>query len=118
MSSGIKKVFLNVSMINRFDGLQRIAREAGVKLSEMDEGSYLVFVNHDRNKIAMLVGPQAVGSGQVMAYTRLGQGRKVDLRLIAEIPKAFDGKELNYNKALTLAIDKAFARKSKTIEVV
>lgn len=118
MAGSIKRVFLNVSMINRFDGLQRIAKQAGVKMKDMDEGSYLVFVNHDRDKIAMLVGPQVEGSSQIMAYTRLGRGRKVDLRIIAEIPKAFDGKSLNYNKALSLAVDEAFKRKKKVIEAL
>lgn len=118
MSGTIKRVFLNVSMSNRFDGLQKIAKEAGIKVHDMDSDSYLVFVNIGRDKIAMLVGPQVEGSGQVMAYTRLGGGRKVDLRIIAEIPKAFDGRELNYNKALLLAVEKALLRKSKTIEMV
>lgn len=113
--SQIKQAFLNVSMGNRFDGLCNIAKKAGIKLSELTPDSYLVFINAGRDKIAMLVGPQISGRKQTMAYVKLEKGRKIDLRVIQEIPKAFDGNSLNYDKALGLAIDKALAKSSSRV---
>lgn len=115
----VKQAFLNVGMGNRFDGLAAIAKKAGIELSKLSPDSYLVYVNSARDKIAMLVGPQIPGKKQTMAYVRLERGRKIDLRVIQEIPKAFDGRSLNYDKALGLAIDKALAKPpSRVIEFV
>lgn len=115
----IKQAFLNVSMINRFDGLCEIAKKAGIKLTELTSESYLIFVNSNRNRIAMLVGPQIIGKKQTMAYVKLEKGRTVDLRTIQELPRAFDGKSINYDKALGMAIDKALSKgASKIVECV
>lgn len=111
----IKQAFLNVPMGNRFDGLCEIAKKAGIKLSELSPDSYLIFVNASRDKIAMLVGPQIPGQKQTMAYVRLAGGRKVDLRAIKEIPRAFNGKSINYDAALGVAIEKALAKKGSQI---
>lgn len=118
MSGSIRQCFLNVSMGNRHHGLQEIARRSGINLSSLTPDSYLVFVNSARDKIAMLVGPQTQKTLQTMAYVRLERGRKVDLRIIKEIPRCFQGRSLNYDEALKLAIDKALAKKSESIEAV
>lgn len=114
----IQRVFLNVSMNNRLQGLSELARESGIKTGELTNDSYLVFVNAKRNKIAMLVGPHAEGRAAVMAYVALEAGRTVDLRVIAEIPRAFDGKKLNYDKALELALDKSIKSSRKEIHAL
>lgn len=115
MSGHIKRCFLNVNMGNRHAGLQNIARNAGIEVSTLTPDSYLVFVNTARDKVAMLVGAQTPKSMQTMAYVRLESGRKIDHRVIKELPRAFDGKTLNYDKALSLALDKALNRPGKTV---
>lgn len=57
---------------------------------------------------AMLVGSQ---NQQIMAYKKLESSQKLDLRVIAEIPRYFDGKKLNYDAALKSAVESALARK-------
>lgn len=115
----IKQAFLNVNMANRFDGLVEITKKSGIKLTELTPESYLIFVNTSRDKIAMLVGPQLPGQRQVMAYVKLEKGRKIDLTAIREIPRAFDGKAINYDQALAVALEKALAKKaSKFLEYV
>lgn len=109
----IRRVFLNVSMTNRIDGLQRIAEGSGIKLNDLEPGSYLVFVNAAKDKLAMLVGVHNEESRQIMAYKKLEGDRKLDLRVIAEIPRYFDGKRLNYDDALKSAVEAAMARKDK-----
>lgn len=118
MPGKIKRVFLNVSMANRFDGLQKIAQDAGVKVKTMTGEDYVIFVNRDRDRVAMLVGAQAPGLMQTMAYVKLEKGRKVEMRVISEIPRAFDGKTLNYDQALSLALTKAMKKDHKFIEMV
>lgn len=109
---------MNVSMANRFDGLQEVAKKAGINLATLSPDSYLVFVNCNRDKVAMLVGPQLPGKKQTMAYVKLDKGRKMDLRVIREIPLVFDGKSMNYDRALELAVTRALSKKAhKTIEM-
>lgn len=114
MAGHIKQAFLNVNMANRFDGLQKIAKESGIDLLTMSPESYLVFVNGPKDKIAMLVGPQIPGKKQCMAYVKLDRGRKLDLRIIQEIPRAFNGKTLDHDKALELAIDRSMKNKASS----
>lgn len=115
--SDIKRVFLNVNMVNRIDGLQKVAKDAGINLSKMVPGDYLFFVNSKRDKIAALVGEQKNTAQDMMAYTRLKKGQTLDLRAITNIPRFFNGKSLNYDKALEAAITKSLAKKGlSTIE--
>lgn len=107
----IKRVFLNVSMVNRTDGLREIAKRGGVTLAEMEPGDYIFFVNSNRDKIAALVGPQRQDQSDVIAYTRLGRGQNLDMRAITNIPRYFDGRSLNYDKALSSAIEKSLVQK-------
>ena len=112
MSGQIKRVFLNVSMINRFDGLCKIAKDSGVSVATMGPKDYLIFVNSEKDKVAMLVGAQTPGQRQTMAYTRLEKGRKIDLNTIRVLPRTFDGKSLNYEKALEIAVSDALKQKA------
>lgn len=111
--SSIKRIFLNVSMVNRIDGLRKIAKDAGVKLSEMQPGDYLFYVNGDRNKIAALVGSQNDKSSAIMAYSKLSSGQKLNMMAIRNIPRFFDGRQLNYDKALEAAVDQALKDKAR-----
>lgn len=112
--ANIRRIFLNVSMTNRINGLQSVATQAGIKISDMKDGDYLIFVNAEKNKIAALVGDQNTDHQHVMAYTKLGRGQVVDLRTLIELPRHFDGKKLNYNASLKDAINKAMNRKLRT----
>jgi len=113
MSQRIRRVFLNVSMGNRHDGLARVATAAGVKLAEMKHDDYLVFINTGRDKIAMLVGPQALDNPQPMAYVRLGKGRTVDFNAIRYLPKFFNGTSLSYDGALKEALEEHFKKAAR-----
>ena len=113
----IKRIFLNVSMVNRIDGLRVIAKKHGIDLKEMEAGDYLFFVNSGRDKIAALVGPQgADGKDGLMAYSRL-DGRRVDMRAIKYLPKCFNGKSINYDLALEAVIDNELKQKKKKFVV-
>lgn len=117
--SCIKRVFLNVSMANRIDGLRDIAKKGGVKTSEMQTGDYVFFVNSGRDKIAALVGNGSKeNDGGVMAYCKLRREQRLDMAAIRNIPKYFDGRSLNYDKALSESIDSALAKKGNaSIEI-
>lgn len=107
-------------MVNRIDGLRKIATEAGFNPKKMKNGDYMFFINGKKDKIAALVGsPQGTDSeGGVMCYYRLGAGRTVDMTTIRYIPQFFDGKNLNYDKALNKAVEDALQAKQRSgIEV-
>lgn len=114
MKPRIQRVFLNVSMSNRIEGLQKIAIGSGIKLHELDPQSYLIFVNAAKDKVAMLVGSATKNKEhtQIMAYKKMGAGQAIDLRVLAEMPRYFDGKRLDYDQALNAALDAALKRKS------
>ena len=109
MAGRIIQVFMNVSMINGHDGLAEIAKAQGIKTNEIDPGSYVVFVNSAKDRI------KVYAAGQTVAYVRLEKGRKVDLRVIREIPNVFRGGKIEYDKALEVAIDKVRAREGKEV---
>lgn len=104
MSDGIIQCFLNTSMINGHDGLTAIAKKAGIKVSSITPGSYVVFVNAAQDRIKVFA------ANNVVAYVRLGRGRKVDLRVIREIPQVFSGASINYDEALEKVVTKALNR--------
>lgn len=113
MNNGILRVFLNVDMRNGHDGLSEIAAENDIKVSEIELGNYIVFVNNQRNKMKLYA------SNDVIAYTRLPAGRKIEMRVIKELPRVFNGRQINYDAALKLAVDKALSDKpTQTIKSI
>jgi hypothetical protein len=100
MRGSIVRCFLEVSMINGHDGLSEIAAKEKIKVAELETGQYVVFVNKARDRIKVFAAEQ------IVAYVRLTQGRKVDLRVIREIPRVFTGAQMNYDKALDLMLSK------------
>jgi hypothetical protein len=116
--SDIKRVFFNVSMGKRHDGLAQVAEDAGVKLKDMEPGDYLIFVNAARDKVALLVGKQDKSVIQPMAYYRLGKGQTIDLNVIKYLPRHFNGRTLNYDAAMREALDDVLKRKANRPTVI
>lgn len=115
--SQIRQLFSNVPMANRIDGLKAIARDSGLKLHDLKDNDYLLFVNRARTKVALLVGPEREDGYQVMVYAHVPGGRALDPRVLAEIPCTFDGRRINVPEAERLALEKALQRQGKTISV-
>lgn len=111
--SQLKRLFLNVSMVNRIDGLRVIAEKEGLEIKEMQDGDFVFFVNAARTKLAALIGaPQGkFMDGGIMCYYKAPRGTHITVDAIRYIPKFFDGRAMNYEKALEAAITTALAKK-------
>jgi hypothetical protein len=100
----IFRVFFDINMSNRIDGLYEIALKEGINIAEIDPKSYMVFLNSSLTKLALLVGPKNNKIPGKMIYFK--QNNKIDLKTIIKLPKYFDGKELKYDKALEEIFEK------------
>lgn len=95
MNHRIVRCFLSASMSMGFDGLTLIAKKEGIDLRALDETEHVVFVNRNKDKFKI------ASANDCVTYVRLGKGRVVDLRIIAEIPKVFGAaKKFDYEAAL------------------
>lgn len=114
--SDIRRVFLNVSMGKRHDGLMSVAKAAGIKVQELAPTDYLVFVNTSRDKVALLVGPQDPKTIQPMAYFRVGH--TIDLNVIKHLPRHFNGRSLDFKAAMKDALEEQLKRRAQRPSVV
>jgi hypothetical protein len=112
MSGKILQCFLNVNMQNGHDGLADICKTNGIKVKEIEPGSYVVFINTARDKLKLYA------AGQVLAYLRLEKGQKLNMQVIKELPRVFDGRQINYDLALKKVIEDMMAKKQKTVVAI
>ena len=110
--SGIIQCFLNVDMRNGHDGLTKLSKENGVITQKIEPGNFVVFVNSRRDKLKLFA------ANQVIAYLRMPAGRKIEMRVIKELPRVFNGKKIDYDQALSLALDKALREKQSALTVI
>lgn len=104
----VLQVFLHSDMRCGHEGLAILAKEAGIDVTKLAHGQYVVFVNSASDKIKLYA------TSHVVAYMQLPKGQKFDLRVISEIPKAFNGSgKLDYDKALKGAVEGALQRLSE-----
>lgn len=109
MNTGrILQIISDVSMANSHDGLTAIAKKHGLDTKNIEVGTYLVFINSKKDKMKIYAASETI------AYVRLARGRHIDLRVIAEIPRVFTGRRVNYDQALELMINKRLSEKPVT----
>jgi hypothetical protein len=67
-----------------------------------NQEGYLIATCVYKDQVILLVGAnnEPMGVKPTMAYKKLEPGRRVDLRVLRELPRVFDGKSLNYDRAL------------------
>ena len=102
----VLQVFLNADLRNGHEGLAELAKERGIDVTKLLPGQYVVFVNAGKDKLKLYA------AANVLAYLKLTGGQKFDLRVIAHIPKAFNGSgKLDYDKSLKDAVEEALRRR-------
>lgn len=100
--------FTNVDFRLGHDGLAKLSKQNAVDVAKLNNGQYIVFVNSAKDRVKVFA------ANNVIAYLKLPHGRKVDSRVIQEIPSAFQGNgTLDYDKALKAAVEKALARRNR-----
>lgn len=75
-------------------GLSVVARKHKIDTSELSPGEFLVFSNKTKNKMKIYA------PGNVIAYLKSPDNRRLDLRVITLIPRFFNGTDFNYSGAL------------------
>lgn len=103
--TGILQCFLNVDMRNAHDGLSVIAKKNGIDPEKIEPGSFIVFINSARTKL------KVYASDQVVAYLRLESGRKLNMNVIRELPRVFNGRSIKYDEALKSVVESAISKK-------
>lgn len=104
----VLQIFLNCDLRCAHDGLSEIARRQGIDVRTLNRGHYLCFLNAAKDRLKMFA------SGNIVAYLKAPKGSRIDLRLLCEIPKAFNGVSIDHDAALKEALRKIFARRGKS----
>lgn len=108
----VLQVFLNADLRCSHDGLREIAKKGGLDVKDLQPGQYIVFLNAAKDRLKLYA------SGNVVAYMKQPDGGKIDPRMIAELPRAFNGTTINYESAIKEALIKVFARRGRKLEAV
>lgn len=107
MRPRIVAAFDGVNMGKSHQGLAELAKLWHVKVDELNDGELILFLNTRRDKLKVL-GSQ----GQVLAYVKLQDGRRLPLEAIQYIPKTFAAKgKLDLDAAITEHVKAALAKK-------
>lgn len=108
----IIRYFPETHMRYGHSGLTNIAKNHGVSVNKLQPGEYLMFVNKKQNALKMLT------AGNVLCHLKMPGNERIDPRTITMLPKFFNGTEINYNAALSLAVKKYFKRSKVSIQSV
>lgn len=101
------RVFLNADMRYGHRGLKKLAKDAGIDVSEITPGDFVIFLNTEKNRIKLY------GANNVVAYLALDQG-KIDMRTVALIPRAFKASgKIDYDASLKDVVMNELRRSKK-----
>lgn len=109
MSKGPQRIirfFANTHLGNGHNGLGLIADEANIDVTNLQSGEYVVFMNTSRTAIKMFA------PGNVVAHLKMPGNAKIDPRIIALVPRFFNGSKINYDNAIAEVIRQEFAGKN------
>ena len=101
------RIVFNADLRNSHDGLAAVAKKLRVNVSELEVGEFVVFVNSKQSALKLYA------AGNTLAHFKMPKNRRMDMRVIAMIPRFFNGKELRYDDAISEMIRKKFLPKSK-----
>lgn len=83
-----------------------MARKQGIKVQDLEPGQLVIFVNAAKNKL------KVYAANNVVAYLKLPDKERIDLRVIQKIPEAFQATgKINYDAELKKLIEKQLAPK-------
>lgn len=84
-------------------GLRKVAMKHGIDVWALNPGEFVVFANTKQT------GLKIFAPGNVIAYVKSPDDKKIDLRVIALIPRYFNGSKFHYEGALREMITKKLA---------
>jgi hypothetical protein len=107
----VLRCFMDIDMRLGIPGLTKILEKDGYKPRDIGAGDLFVFVNRRQDRLKIMT------TENTMAYRTLEGGRKVDLRVIGSIPRAFSASaKIDYDAGLKeFIISKLKAHQTKPI---
>lgn len=97
--SKIVRCFFDTHMGLAHDGLREVAKRQGLNLDKLERGEFVVFINTSKDRLKIFA------TKNTFAYWRAQKGMKLDLQVICEIPRVFNGSDIgDYDKALESAL--------------
>lgn len=97
----IKAVFPETPMYYSHLGLAKIAMKRKIDVKKLEPGEFVVFVNRPLNACKIFT------HGNVIAYLRTVDNRRLEMRTIQLLPSYFRGGQFHYDKALEQVLKKA-----------
>lgn len=102
-STRVVRFFPNADLRCGHEGLAKIAMDNGVNARELSPGEFLVFANGMQNKLKIYA------PGNLIAYLKSPDNRRIDLDIIRYLPRFFNGTEFEYDKAVKKVLLKKLA---------
>lgn len=84
MKNNIVRVFQNTNMSRQHDGLMEMAKKNNITIEALPPGEHVVFLNRACTKV------KVYSPNGVLSYYRAPEGQKLNLKMIAYIPRSFD----------------------------
>lgn len=106
-SQKIVHIFQDVHLGNAHHGLAEIAGKEGIEIAKLKMGEYVFFINSKRTALKMF------STGNVIAHLRMPNDQRLDMGVIVQLPRFFNGRSINYNEALKERILKILAKNGK-----
>jgi hypothetical protein len=94
-------------MRNGHDGLAELAKKENIDVKKISRGEFVVFVNSAKDRV------KVYAASNVIAYMKSSKGQKIDLRVIREIPRAFNGGGISYDETIEKMLSLKIAQKPR-----
>ncbi len=96
------RFFPETCMSNGHQGLKAMAEKNGIKLSSLDRGEFLLFMNKSQTAVKLYT------RGNLIAHYR--GDHKIDIRTLTMLPRYFNGVDIDYRGAVKEVIEREFRR--------
>ncbi len=106
-SGKIIRYFPGADLRCQHAGLAKMAKARGINVHKLKPGEYVIFTNNAKDKLKMFT------TGNTVAYLKMPDGQRLNLNVIAKIPKFFTGGVINYTGANKEQIQKELDRVRK-----
>jgi hypothetical protein len=103
--SRVLQVFLNADLRCAHAGLSKLAQRSNLDVRKLENGQYILFLNAAKDRLKMFA------ANNVVAYFKAPQGTRIDLRVLSELPRVFNGTSIDYDAALRKTLTQALERK-------
>lgn len=104
MSNDVIRIYPSSDLRSGHSGLTKVLAKDGRDPATLEAGQFFLFINRAQSAFKMFAANNTV------VHYKSPRGR-VDIRAIQYIPHCFSGGKLNFNKALSLMLDKYLIKK-------